>query len=147
MGRPLISIIVNVYNGELFIGECLDSIRRLQGGFPLQVIVVNDASSDGTAKILQQYGADAGFEIVRLTENVGAAAAINHAFTLVRGEFVARIDYDDRYHSNFLVDSLDALQRHPDAAFVCAAVRMINSDGVPGVTASPADYGEEPGCR
>ena len=145
MGRPLISIIVNVYNGERYLGECLDSIRRLQGGFPLQVIVVDDASSDGTAEILRRY-VDAGFEIVRLAENVGAAAAINHAFTLVRGEFVARIDYDDRYHPNFLVDSVDALQRHPDAAFVCAAVRMINSEGVPGVTAGPADYGEEPGC-
>ena len=119
---------------------------RLEGGFPLQVIVVDDASSDGTAKILRHY-VDAGFEIVRLAENVGAAAAINHAFTLVRGEFVARLDYDDRYHPNFLVDSVDALQRYPDAAFVCAAVRMINPEGVPGATAGPADYGEEPGCH
>jgi glycosyltransferase involved in cell wall biosynthesis len=146
MKRPSISIIVNVFNGEHYLGECLDSIRRLEGGFPLQVIVVDDASSDGTTKVLQRY-VDAGFEIVRLAKNVGAAAAINHAFTLVRGEFVARLDYDDRYHPNFLVDSVDALQRCPDAAFVCAAVRMINSEGVPGATAGPADYGEEPGCN
>jgi hypothetical protein len=59
---------------------------------------------------------------------------------------VARIDYDDRYHPNFLIDSVDALKRCPDAAFVCAAVRMINSEGVPGATAGPVDYGEEPGC-
>ena len=94
----------------------------------LQGIVVDDASTDRTAKILRRYD-DAGFEIIRLAKNVGAAAAINHAFTLVRGEFVARIDYDDRYHPNFLVDSVDALQRHPDAAFVCAAVRMIEFGG------------------
>jgi glycosyltransferase involved in cell wall biosynthesis len=145
MNGPLITIIVNVYNGERYIGECLDSIRRLRGGFPLQVIVVDDASSDGTAEILQRY-VDAGFEIIRLAENVGAAAAINYAFKLVRGEFVARLDYDDRYHSNFLVDSVGALRRCPHAAFVCAAVRMINSEGVSGATAGPADYGEEPGC-
>ena len=145
VGQPLISIIVNVYNGERYLGECLDSIRRLQGGFPLQVIVVDDASSDGTSKILLRY-VDVGFEIVRLTKNIGAAAAINHAFTLIRGEFVARLDYDDRYHPNFLVDSVDALQRFPDAAFVCAAVRMINSEGVPGSAAGPADYGEGAGC-
>jgi len=145
MDRPLVSIIVNVFNGERYVGECLDSIRRLQGGLPLQVIVVDDASSDGTAKILRRY-VDAGFEIVRFRENVGAAAAISHAFTLVRGEFVARIDYDDRYHQNFLIDSVNALQQHPDAAFVCAAVRMINSEGIPGAIAGPADYGEEPGC-
>jgi glycosyltransferase involved in cell wall biosynthesis len=143
---PLISIIVNVYNGERYLEECLDSIRRLQGGFALQVIVVDDASSDGTAEILQRY-VEVGFEIVRLAENVGAAAAINYAFTLVRGEFVARIDYDDRYHPDFLVESVEALQKHPDAAFVCAAVRMINSEGEPGAITGPADYGEGPGCH
>jgi glycosyltransferase involved in cell wall biosynthesis len=146
MNDPLISIIVNVCNGERYLGECLGSIRQLQGGFPLQVIVVDDASSDGTAEILQRY-VEVGFEIVRLAENVGAAAAINHAFTRVRGEFVARIDYDDRYYPDFLVESLEALQKHPDAAFVCAAVRMINSEGVPGAITGPADYGEEPGCH
>jgi glycosyltransferase involved in cell wall biosynthesis len=146
MNAPLISIIVNVFNGERYVGECLDSIRRLKGGFPLQVIVVDDASTDGTAKILWSY-VDAGFEIVPLAKNVGAAAAISHAFTLVRGEFVARVDYDDRYHPHFLIDSVDALQRHPDAAFVCAAVRMIDSEGVPGAITGPADYGENPGSR
>ena len=146
MGHPRISIIVNVYNGEAYLGDCLDSIRRLQGGFPLQIIVVDDASRDGTAKILRGY-VDAGFEIIHLPKNIGAAAAINHAFRLVRGELVARIDYDDRYHRNFLIDSVDALQRHPDAAFVCAAVRIINSEGVSVATAGPPDYGEEPGCR
>src|SRR6516164_1754392 len=146
MGHPRISIIVNVYNGEAYLGDCLDSIRRLQGGFPLQIIVVDDASRDGTAKILRGY-VDAGFEIIHLPKNIGAAAAINLAFKLVRGEFVARIDYDDRYHRNFLIDSVDALQRHPDAAFVCAAVRIINSEGVSVATAGPPDYGEEPGCR
>ena len=146
MPRPLISIIVNVYNGERYVGECLDTIRRLQGGFPLQVIVVDDASSDRTAKILQRY-VDAGFEIIRPAENVGAAAAINYAFMLVRGEFVARIDYDYRYHPNFLVESVEALQKYPGAAFVCAAVRIINSEGVPGGIAGPTDYGEEPGCH
>jgi len=146
MNTPLISIILAVYNGECYLGECLDSIRGLQGGFPLQVIVVDDASSDKTAEILGRY-ANAGFETVYLRENVGAAAAINHAFTLVRGEFVARIDYDDRYHANFLVDSVDALQHYPDAAFVCAAARMIDSRGVPNVIISPAEYGEKPGCN
>jgi glycosyltransferase involved in cell wall biosynthesis len=146
MSCSLISIVVNVYNGERYVGECLDSIRNLQGGFPLQVIVVNDGSSDGTDKVLERYDG-AGFELVRLPANIGAAAAINHAFTLVRGEFVARIDYDDHYHPNFIVDSVAALERHPDAAFVCAAVRMIDSEGIPGAATGPADYGEEPGSR
>jgi glycosyltransferase involved in cell wall biosynthesis len=141
-----VTIIVNVHNGERYIAECLDSIQALQGPWTFKALVVDDASTDRTAKILQHCD-DPRFEVIRLAENVGAAAAINHAFGVVRSEFVARIDYDDRYHPNFLVDSIHALQRHPDAAFVCAAVRMINSKGVPGVTAGPADYGEGPGCH
>jgi glycosyltransferase involved in cell wall biosynthesis len=118
-----ITIIVNVHNGERYVAECLDSILALQGPWSFKALVLDDASTDGTAKILERYD-DLRFEIIRLEKNVGAAAAINHAFGMVRSEFVARIDYDDRYHPNFLVDSVDALRRHPDAAFVCAAVRI-----------------------
>lgn len=139
-----VTIIVNVYNGERYVADCLDSILALHGPWSFKVLIIDDASTDETAKIILRYK-DSRIRIIRFSENVGAAAAISHGFTLVRGEFVARIDYDDRYHANFLVDSVDALQRHPDAAFVCAAVRMIDSEGAPSAMTGPADYGEEPG--
>jgi glycosyltransferase involved in cell wall biosynthesis len=104
--------------------------------------VLHFVSELRTANTLRRYD-EAGFEIVRLSKNIGAAAAINYAFKMVKGEFTARIDHGDGYHPNFLVDSVAALQRHPDVAFVCAAVRLINSKGIPG----PADYGEGPGSR
>jgi glycosyltransferase involved in cell wall biosynthesis len=110
------------------------------------VIVLDDASSDGTEGILRGY-TDPRIEYVHLARNSGAAAAINHAFNMVQGEYVARIDYDDRYHAHWLVESLAALDANPDAAFVCAAVRHIDPDGRPSAVSSPADYGEEPGCR
>src|SRR5262249_1534086 len=136
-----VTIIVNVHNGERYVAECLDSILALQGPWTFKALVVDDASTDRTPEILQHYDGPR-FEVIRLEKNVGAAAAIHPAFGRVRSQFVARIAYADRYHPNFLIDSVDALQRHPNAAFVCAAVRMINSEGVPGATAGPADYGE-----
>src|SRR5262245_33190806 len=108
MAHPLVSIVVNVYNGERYVAECLDSILQLDGGFPLQIIVVDDASTDGTKSILRRCD-DPRIEIVNLDHNVGAAAAVNHAFGLVRGEFMGRIDYDDRYHPCWLIDSVSAL--------------------------------------
>ncbi len=105
-----VTIIVNVHNGERYVAECLDSVLALQGSWTLKALVVDDASTDRTAKILQDYD-DPRLEVIRLAKNVGAASAINYAFALVRSEFVARLDYDDRYHPNFLVDSVDALQR------------------------------------
>lgn len=139
-----VSIIVNVHNGEKYIGECLDSILAQEGDSPIQVIIADDASTDSTPDILQKYR-DPRFEVVSFEKNVGAAAAINTAFRRVRGEFVARIDYDDRYHSCFLGRSLEALRMYPDAAFVCASARMIDSKGVPGDVCGPGDYGEVSG--
>lgn len=146
MTAPLVSIVVNVFNGERYISECMDSILALEGGYPLQIVVIDDASTDATDAILRRYG-DSLIEHIRLPHNEGAAAAINHAFACVSGEYLARIDYDDRYRRNFLTESLPALERYPDAAFVCGGVRIIDKDGTPGALASPADYGETPGSR
>lgn len=143
--KPLVSIIVNVYNGEKYLAECLDSIIALEGNYPLQVIVTDDGSTDQTPKICALYAAP-NIEIIRIEPNIGAAAAINRAFENVRGQLVARIDYDDRYHPNFLVDSVSALSAHPDAAFVCSSVVIIDPDGVPTEKAGPEDYFEAPGC-
>lgn len=146
MPLPLVSIIVNVFNGERFIAEALDSILALDGGYPLQVIVTDDASTDGTAAILARYD-DPRLEIVRLPQNVGAAAAITLAFERVAGELVARLDYDDRYHRNFLTQSVPALQRHPEAAFVCSNAMMIDPAGQASEPTGPFQYGEAAGCR
>jgi glycosyltransferase involved in cell wall biosynthesis len=142
----LISIIVNVYNGEKYVMECLKSVLRLESEYPLQIIIVDDASTDDTETCIRGV-VDSRIEYIRLDKNVGAAAAINLAFHHVRGDYVARIDYDDVYHSNFLVDSLALLQRSPEAAFVCGAIRMIDSEGRAGGVAGPAYYGQEAGVR
>lgn len=139
-----VSIIVNCYNAERYVRECLDSILALEADVPLQVIVVDDASTDATPAILERYAAR-GFDVIRLTENGGAAKAIDLAFTKVTGDYVARIDYDDRYHPSFLRLSLAALQNAPEAAFVCARARMIGAGGEPGETVGPHDYGEAAG--
>ena len=141
---PCVSIIVNVYNGDRYLAECLDSILALEGEFLRQVIIIDDASTDNSKSILDGYR-DPRFEVIRFEKNVGAAAAINHAFTLAQGEFVARIDYDDRYRPDFLTQSLAALRKHPEAALVCAAAQMIDSNSVVGEITGPAAYGEAPG--
>ena len=141
---PCVSIIIKVYNGGRYLTEYLDSILALEGEFLLQVIITDDASVDNSKSILDCYH-DPRFEVIRFEKNVGAAAAINHAFTLVKGEFVARIDYDDRYRPDFLKRSVTILKNNPDAAFVCAAAQMMDRKSVPGEITGPAAYGEAPG--
>src|SRR5918994_2765764 len=112
MRKPLITVVVNVYNGERYVLECLQSILHLNGEYPLQVIVFDDASTDGTEAVVRSV-MDPRIEYIRLDKNIGAAAAINLSFKHVRGEYVARIDYDDVYRSNFLMDSLELLEAFP----------------------------------
>lgn len=142
---PLISIIVNTYNGARYLPECLDSILALEGGFPLQIIVVDDASQDDTPGVLASYR-DARILFVRHERNKGAAEAVNTAFGLVRGEFTARIDYDDRYRPHFLARALETLNKNPKAGLVCGGVQMIDRDGNPSGLSSPVRQGYAAGC-
>ena len=142
---PLISIIVNTYNGARYLPECLDSIIALEGGFPLQIIVVDDASQDDTPAVLSRYH-DERIEFVWHEHNKGAAEAVNTAFGLVRGEFTARIDYDDRYRPHFLLHAMEVLENNPKAGLVCGGVQMIDRDGTPTGLSSPLQQGYAAGC-
>jgi len=142
---PLVSIIVNTYNGARYLPECLDSILALEGGFPMQIIVVDDASQDDTPAVLARYR-DERIQFVRHEHNKGAAEAVNTAFGLVRGEFVARIDYDDRYRPHFLLRTIEALQHSPKAGLVCGGAQMIDRDGEPSGLSSPVQQGYAAGC-
>ena len=143
---PLVSIIVNVFNGASYVAECLESILQLEGAVPIEVLIVDDGSTDATPDLLRSYRR-APFQIVRIDPNGGAAAAITRASSLIRGEFTARIDYDDRYRPGFLIASLAALKSCPDAAFVCASVQSIDADSNAGDLFGPDAHGQEPGCR
>lgn len=136
----LISIVVNTYNGSRYLTECLDSVLALEGNHPLQIIVVDDASQDDTRAVLGRY-MGAPIEFVRHEHNKGAAEAVNTAFERVRGTFTARIDYDDRYRPQFLIQALKALALYPKAGLVCGGVQMIDPDGVAIGPTTPLERG------
>ena len=94
MQSPLISCIVPVYNGERYLGEAIDSILAQTYG-PLEIIVVDDGSTDGTAEVVATYG-----DQVRYLwqPNAGQAAARNHGLSVTQGEFISFLDADDLWH-------------------------------------------------
>jgi glycosyltransferase involved in cell wall biosynthesis len=115
MERPLISCIVPVFNGELYVGEALDSVLG-QTYRPLEVIVVDDGSTDGTARIVAGYGERVSY---LAQSNAGHAAARNRGIHAARGDFVAFLDADDLWHPEKLTRQLDCLlaQPLPDLCF------------------------------
>ncbi len=94
----LISCIVPVFNGERYLAEALDSILVLTWR-PLEVIVVDDGSTDGTAHIAAGYVAEVSYIH---QANAGPAAARNRGLDAARGEFIAFLDADDLWHKEKL---------------------------------------------
>ena len=98
MGQPLISCIVPVFNGERYLREALDSIFA-QTYQKLEVIVVDDGSTDGTATVVAGFGD----RVCSLWQpNHGPAAARNLGLDIARGDYVAFLDADDLWHSEKL---------------------------------------------
>jgi glycosyltransferase involved in cell wall biosynthesis len=107
---PLVSCIVPVFNGERYLREALDSIFA-QPYRPIEVIVVDDGSTDATPAVLATY-AD---RILSFRQaNAGPAAARNHGVREARGELIAFLDADDLWHVDKLVRQIACLDTHAD---------------------------------
>lgn len=113
-GSPLISVIIPAYNAATYIERTLHTVLT-QTYRQIEIIVVNDGSSDETeAIVLHMAKADARLRVISIP-NGGVARARNHGIALSRGGFVAFIDADDLWRADKLEKQLDQLNRHgPD---------------------------------
>lgn len=94
MGNPMVSIIVPVYNGEKSIERCLRSIQN-QSYQNIEVIVVNDGSTDHSEKVIEKYvKKDSRFRYIR-KENSGVSDSRNAAIAAAEGEYFQFVDCDD----------------------------------------------------
>lgn len=112
---PRLSVVVPTYNRPEKTARCLDSVLGQADGCDVEVVVVDDASSDGTAAVLTRYAGMGAVRIVRHTENRGAPAAKNTGAGASRGEFVSFLDSDDKLLPGALAHLLGRLS--PPAAF------------------------------
>ncbi|MCW5850181.1 MAG: glycosyltransferase family 2 protein [Anaerolineae bacterium] len=119
---PLISVIIPVYNGSRYLDAALASVQA-QTHSPLDMIVVNDGSTDGSAAIAAAYPA------VRLVSqpNQGTAAARNHGVNLARGDYLAFLDQDDVWVADKLERQMAAFQARPELDMVFGQVQQFFS--------------------
>jgi len=113
---PLVSVVVPVYNAEQYIEDCLHSI--LQQDYPrLQVIVVDDGSSDRSAELVQRLGDDR--ITYRLQRNSGSAVARNLGVQLAEGDYIAFNDSDDLWAPGRLKQQVAFLRGQSEYQAVC----------------------------
>src|ERR1051325_5721990 len=122
----LVSVIVPIYNVEPFLRDCLDSLRA-QTYRELQVLLVDDGSTDGSAVIAAEFtAADPRFELISQA-NAGLSAARNVAVPAARGEFLAFVDSDDVLAAHAYELLVQALAGGAD--FASGGVRRYSSRG------------------
>ena len=122
MDKPLISVLIPAYNVERYLGECLSSILS-QSETRVEVLVMDDGSTDGTNALLARYAAnDARLRLFR-QENAGAYVARNRLLAEARGRWIYFCDADDRLASGAFARLLAAAEAD-DLDFVgfCADV-------------------------
>jgi glycosyltransferase involved in cell wall biosynthesis len=134
-----VDVVIPAFNAASYVGEALASVMA-QGNVVARVIVVDDASTDGTAAVVRQFGAPV--ELVVQPSNGGAAAARNAGIALCTAPFVAFLDADDRWLPGKLAAQCDALLRAPTAAFAICGVRQFASPELP-----PAEQAELSGSN
>lgn len=111
VNKPLVSVLMPVYNSESFLASSLQSI--LAQDYPnLEVIIVDDGCTDQSMDIAQSF-LDPRIVIIKNPENIGLAASLNRAITVSTGEFLARMDADDIAHPSRISRQVSFLLDHP----------------------------------
>jgi len=119
MTSRCVDVVIPVYNGVATIRDALTSVFAQQGHWVNRIIVVDDGSSDDTAKLVQDLSNPL-IQIVS-TPNQGVAKARNLGIEISTAEWIAFLDADDVWMPNKLVEQLRMAQEH-DVGFICSSV-------------------------
>lgn len=124
--KPLVSVVMPVYNGALYLKEAIDSILK-QTFTDFEFIIVNDGSTDESEEIILSYR---DLRIVYLKhENKGIGLSLQLGCQIAKGKYIARMDADDISEINRLMIQFNYLETNTDVVLVGSAVNYINEKG------------------
>ena len=127
MNAPLVTVLIPAYNAAETIERALESALS-QSYEPKEVVVVNDASPDDTATIVERY-ADRNVRLVNLEKNVGECGAMNAGIQAAAGAYIAFLDADDEWREGKLEKQLAILCQQPDLIFITSDGDFVKQDG------------------
>jgi glycosyltransferase involved in cell wall biosynthesis len=133
MSTPLVSCVIPCYNRPVFVRDAIDSALA-QTYTRVEVVVVDDGSTDNTPEVLAEYGNR--IRVIRQS-NAGTAAARNTGIANSQGEFLAWLDSDDAWLPQKIEAQVQAFARHPDAGVIYTPCAFFNDRGEPPPPAEP----------
>lgn len=108
MKQPIVSVIMPVYNGETYLRQCLDSVVN-QTLKEIEIICVDDGSSDRSVEILKEYAAKDERVMVLQQANAGAGAARNNGLSKASGKYLSFLDSDDFFETDMLEKAVEKI--------------------------------------
>lgn len=121
--KPLVSVVIPCYNAARYLAETIETV--LAQTYPrIEVIVVDDGSSDATSRIAHSYPVTYLYQ-----PNRGISAARNNGFFRSQGKYVLFLDHDDRLLPRAIEIGVDLLEEHPECAIAVGEHRYIAADG------------------
>ncbi len=122
---PQVSVIIPAYNGDRYIVQAVESALA-QTFTDLEIIVVDDGSTDETHQVLEPY-----LDRIRYVyqENAGVAAARNRGIQEAKGEFIAFLDQDDFFFPDKLAAQIALFRQQPSLGIVNSGWRIVNHQG------------------
>lgn len=136
--NPLVSVIMPAYNAASVITKAIDSVLKQK--VDLELIIINDHSSDGLDKVIAPYLQDPRVHYIQNQVNRGVAFSRNRGVSLAKGKYVAFLDADDWWDENKLTIQL-AVMKRTGAVLSCTAREFARADG--SLTGHIVPVGEE----
>jgi glycosyltransferase involved in cell wall biosynthesis len=124
LNNPLVSVVISVKNGELFLHEALKSVLQ-QKYEPIEILVIDGHSTDKTAEIALSYE---GVQHI-MQPGRGIADGNNTGVNLAKGDLIAFLSHDDKWTSNKLSTQIRFMQENPKFAFTNARIKFFLEPG------------------
>lgn len=122
---PIVSVIVPVYNAELHLNECVESICN-QSYSNIEIILVDDGSTDSSGKLCDEWvGKDHRIEVIH-NPNGGVSSARNAGISIARGRYVTFCDSDDYLEPDYLDTLIAAAQNNPDHGHIWCVFQTVS---------------------
>lgn len=126
-GDPLVSVVIPVFNGAAFVAKAVESVRA-QSVKDVEILVVDDGSTDGTQAVLDRLRQTHGITWFQ-QDHGGPARSRNRGIEVARGAFVALLDCDDIWLPEKLERQLSVFQVHPHVGLVHTDYEVVTADG------------------
>ncbi|MCC6466889.1 MAG: glycosyltransferase [Alphaproteobacteria bacterium] len=129
LDTPLVTVLIPAFNAGRTIERALRSVL-VQKYAPIEIIIVDDASTDDTSRVATGLGISE-LRVVRLKTNLGACGAMNAGIELAKGRFIAFLDADDEWLPGKLDKQLAMLRKNPNMIFATCGCLFVDAKGTP----------------